>query len=201
MERARAALGEARAAGFDNISLDLMMWLPGQTVEQWLDVELPRVQNPRVDLLGETADRELLHIELQSANDIEMPLRMSEYCLAIRRKLGRFPRQVLVYVGEPAMTMARELRGPRQLVEWDAVDIRDLDGELLLESSEVSDNVIAILARLRNERDAVRRIVASCAGLSSGDRGAALEQLLAEQGYKFDHGASAAAAAEVYRAS
>jgi oxygen-independent coproporphyrinogen-3 oxidase len=34
--RARAAVQEARAAGFDNISLDLMMWLPQQTVEQWL---------------------------------------------------------------------------------------------------------------------------------------------------------------------
>jgi oxygen-independent coproporphyrinogen-3 oxidase len=34
--RARAAFGEARTAGFDNISLDLMMWLPGQRVEQWL---------------------------------------------------------------------------------------------------------------------------------------------------------------------
>jgi oxygen-independent coproporphyrinogen-3 oxidase len=27
----------ARAAGFDNISLDLMMWLPQQTVGQWLE--------------------------------------------------------------------------------------------------------------------------------------------------------------------
>jgi len=26
----------ARAAGFDNVSLDLMMWLPQQSVEQWL---------------------------------------------------------------------------------------------------------------------------------------------------------------------
>ena len=34
--RARAALVEARAAGFDNISLDLMMWLPAQRVEDWL---------------------------------------------------------------------------------------------------------------------------------------------------------------------
>jgi oxygen-independent coproporphyrinogen-3 oxidase len=33
--RARAAVGEARAAGFDNISLDLMMWLPGQTRADW----------------------------------------------------------------------------------------------------------------------------------------------------------------------
>jgi oxygen-independent coproporphyrinogen III oxidase len=36
-ERARAALDEARAAGFDNISLDLMMWLPQQRVSDWLE--------------------------------------------------------------------------------------------------------------------------------------------------------------------
>src|SRR6185295_7715992 len=35
--RARAALVEARHAGFDNISLDLMMWLPQQSVAEWLE--------------------------------------------------------------------------------------------------------------------------------------------------------------------
>ncbi len=35
--RAVDAFGMARAAGFDNISLDLMMWLPRQTVAQWLE--------------------------------------------------------------------------------------------------------------------------------------------------------------------
>jgi oxygen-independent coproporphyrinogen-3 oxidase len=35
-DRVRRAVREARAAGFDNISLDLMMWLPGQTVEAWM---------------------------------------------------------------------------------------------------------------------------------------------------------------------
>jgi oxygen-independent coproporphyrinogen III oxidase len=34
--RAVAAVGEARRAGFSNISLDLMMWLPGQRVDEWL---------------------------------------------------------------------------------------------------------------------------------------------------------------------
>ncbi|MBL8140387.1 MAG: coproporphyrinogen III oxidase family protein, partial [Acidobacteria bacterium] len=33
--RARAALREIRDAGFDNVSLDLMMWLPGQSVGEW----------------------------------------------------------------------------------------------------------------------------------------------------------------------
>ena len=34
--RAREAFEMARAAGFDNVSLDLMMWLPQQSVDQWL---------------------------------------------------------------------------------------------------------------------------------------------------------------------
>lgn len=34
--RAREAFGMARAAGYDNVSLDLMMWLPGQSVADWL---------------------------------------------------------------------------------------------------------------------------------------------------------------------
>jgi oxygen-independent coproporphyrinogen-3 oxidase len=34
--RAEEAVEMARAAGFDNVSLDLMMWLPGQDVTQWL---------------------------------------------------------------------------------------------------------------------------------------------------------------------
>jgi oxygen-independent coproporphyrinogen-3 oxidase len=35
--RARVAFAEARVAGFDNISIDLMMWLPGQRVEEWFE--------------------------------------------------------------------------------------------------------------------------------------------------------------------
>jgi oxygen-independent coproporphyrinogen-3 oxidase len=35
--RAQQAVGMARAAGFTNLSLDLRMWLPQQTVDQWLE--------------------------------------------------------------------------------------------------------------------------------------------------------------------
>jgi oxygen-independent coproporphyrinogen-3 oxidase len=37
VERAKAAYAEARSAGYDNVSLDLMMWLPGQIVDEWLE--------------------------------------------------------------------------------------------------------------------------------------------------------------------
>ncbi|MEQ1757864.1 MAG: radical SAM family heme chaperone HemW [Vicinamibacterales bacterium] len=35
--RAAEAVAEARRAGFDNVSLDLMMWLPEQSVASWLE--------------------------------------------------------------------------------------------------------------------------------------------------------------------
>lgn len=34
-QRAADVVGEARRAGFDNLSLDLMLWLPGQSPESW----------------------------------------------------------------------------------------------------------------------------------------------------------------------
>jgi hypothetical protein len=59
--------------------------LTGTAIAKWLDVELPKVQNLRLDLLGETVGDELIHLELQSGNDAAMPLRMAEYCLGVYR--------------------------------------------------------------------------------------------------------------------
>src|ERR1017187_2026219 len=148
-----------------------MRELTGAAVESWIDVELPKVvQNTRVDLLGETADKGLVHLELQSGHDPDMPLRMAEYCLGVFRLFERFPRQVLLYVGEAPLRMASELRGDDVWFRYRAIDIRELDGERLLESEEVGDNVIAILARLGDHKDAVRRIVERIAGLVPVER-------------------------------
>jgi len=59
-------------------------------------VELPEIRDLRVDLLGETAENGLVHIELQSANDSDMALRMAEYSIAIRRRFGRNPAQLIL---------------------------------------------------------------------------------------------------------
>jgi predicted transposase/invertase (TIGR01784 family) len=75
-----------------------LLQLTGVTVERWLNVELPRAQNPRVDLLGETHEGELVHVEFQSSNDRTMAHRMAEYYLAIYRQLNRYPRQTLIFV-------------------------------------------------------------------------------------------------------
>src|ERR1022692_4374337 len=147
-----------------------MRELTGTTVAKWLDVELPKVQNLRLDLLGETADGGLVHVELQSGNDAAMPLRMAEYCLGVFRLFGRLPRQVVLYVGEAQLRMESELRGPDVLFQYRLIDIRTLDGDRLLESDAVGDNVIAILAGLRDHEEAVGKIVKRIAGLAAAER-------------------------------
>ena len=152
--------------------------LTGFTVERWHNAELPTVQSRRADMLGETADSTLVHIELQSTNESGMALRMLEYAAAICRQFHRFPEQMVLYVGDAPLRMKGRITGPRLAFACRMVDIRSLDGEALLASGRVEDNVIAVLARLGNERDAVKRILRSIARCGSQRRAAALSELM-----------------------
>jgi predicted transposase YdaD len=152
--------------------------LTGGSVERWLDIELPKVQNPRMDLLGELSGGGLLHLELQSGNDPEMPERMAEYAIGTYRRFKQFPRQVVLYVGERAIRMQPTLRGPRFSFSYELKDLRDLDGDKLLSSPDLGDNVLAVLARLRDSKAAVAGIVRRIADLDATKREDAVAQLM-----------------------
>jgi hypothetical protein len=175
-----------------DVALKLLLRLPGllalkeltgSAIDTWVDAEFPKIQNIRADLLGTTSDGHLIHLELQSSNDGSMPLRMAEYSLGIFRLFRQFPRQILVYVGELPLRMQTELDGPDFSFRYRAVDIRTLDGDRLLDSAAVGDNVIAI-TRLRDHKEAVRRIVERIAGLPGAEREASLGQLLVLSGLR-----------------
>jgi hypothetical protein len=126
--------------------------ITGVRVARWLNVELPRVRQTRVALLGESAHQEpdLIRIELQSTNDPQVPLRMAEYSLGVYRKFQRFPRQIVLYAGEAGMRIPTELAGRDHVCRYTLIDIRTLDSEPLLNSVLPADHVIAILTRLRD---------------------------------------------------
>ena len=151
--------------------------LTGFAVTRWHNVELPAVQNRRADMLGETAEGTLVHIELQSTNQPGMALRMLEYAAAIHRQFGRFPEQVVLYVGKAPLRMKSGIVAPHLKFDCRMVDIRSLDGERLIASRRVEDNVLAVLASLRDERDAVKRILRSI-GRSGPRRRVAFEELM-----------------------
>jgi predicted transposase YdaD len=144
---------------------------------RWINVEAPKVSNRRVDLLGELPDENLVHIELQSRNEKDFPLRMAEYLFGIGRQYGRLPRQVALYVGEAPLRMKDRIESPDVSVRFHLVEIRDLDGERLLASAQAGDNVLAILTRLGGQPKVLRRILARIAAAPSGDRDEALAEL------------------------
>jgi hypothetical protein len=84
---------------------------------------------------------------------------------------------VVLYVGEPKLSMTGELRGPDVIFQYRVIDIRTLNGDRLLESEAVGDNIIAILAGLRDHKGAVRKIMGRIAGLAPAEREKALAQL------------------------
>ena len=154
--------------------------IAGAPIGRLLNVELPEVQQTRVDLLFETAEdlRRLIAIELQSANDPLLPLRMAEYSLRVYRIHKQFPEQYVLYVGNQKMNMASVLIGPNHVCRYKIIDIRLLDEEMLLNSPFAGDNVLAILTRHKDRRETIRRILARIGTLEVGGRDAAFSKLI-----------------------
>ncbi|MGI8741631.1 MAG: hypothetical protein ACR2NN_03475 [Bryobacteraceae bacterium] len=160
--------------------------LTGVFIRNWLDVELPKFHNPRVDLLGEAPDGSLIHMDLQSGNDS----RMAEYAFGVYRLFDQFPRQILVYVGEARLQMPTQLKGPRLLFEYEIVDftIWMESGFYRAKKSRImrlrTCRVIAVLARFRDREIAVREIVGKLSGLRGEWREFYLSALLTLAGLR-----------------
>ncbi|MDQ1471271.1 MAG: hypothetical protein QOJ99_2751 [Bryobacterales bacterium] len=108
--------------------------LTGFEVRLWHNVELPEVRSLRVDLPGETADGRLAYIELQSTNDPDIVWRMAEYAFALRQRFGRWPEQMVLYVGKAALKMEACIEQPFITYQCRIVNICQIDAEPLLAS-------------------------------------------------------------------
>ncbi len=155
----------------------LVKTLGGGRVVRWLEVENLKVESSQVDRLCMVEGGGLVHMELQSTNYKDMPARMAEYALAVRRRFRKMPRQVVLYVGRTPMRMATEFREGRMTHEYEIIDFRKLDAQPFLDSPDVGDNVVAVLGRLRDQRAAVAKIIARIGRLQGSEREAAVAQL------------------------
>ncbi len=156
----------------------------GESVSEWLDTETPEVKTSSVDLLGVTTEGHLLHVELQSSNDSTMVLRMAEYCLRIYRQHKKFPKQIVLYIGDAPLRMKASLTGPDLTFRYSLFDIRTLDGSALLASASIQDNLLAVLTRLPDRLDVVREILARIAKLETSAMREAFAQFLIISGLR-----------------
>ncbi len=165
----------------------LLQLLIGGEAREMLTVEYPTVQMRRPDLVVRLTDGRLYHLELQSTNDSAMPWRMLEYFYLLCQAYGQPPYQQVLYVGDTPLIMAALLEYPTLLFEYDVIDIRTLDGETLLASAALEDNLLALLCRLANPREAIQRLLARIAHMAGAARDDALAQLLALAGLRRIH--------------
>jgi hypothetical protein len=158
--------------------------LAGSPVREWLNVEFPRTRNARADLLGRLEDGRLLHLELQGQNDSEMEWRLLDYYGLIRRQTGESPFQVVLYAGEEPLRMRDRIAERGLRFRYRLVDMREFEAEKLLASESISDNMMAILCRLQDRRDVVRRILARIDRIEGGRREDMLARLLVLSGLR-----------------
>jgi hypothetical protein len=155
-----------------------LQMLAGDSIADWLDIELPQMELPRMDLLGRLSGGRLAHFELQSGNDDRMPERMAGYALGVFRQFREFPKQIVLYIGREKVRMKPRLMAEDFRFRYTVLDIRKLDGYGMLASRNTGDALLAVLADLRDRRAAVAEVVRRIAGLEPTDRHEALQQLL-----------------------
>lgn len=162
----------------------LLQRLTGSRPLEWLTIEIPSVKSRRVDLVCRLVDGRILHLELQSSNDPRMIWRMHEAYPYIFERYEVPPVQTVLYVGRERARMQASVEHLDLTYRFHLIDIRDLDGEELLSSMDLGDNLLAILAQMRDRREAVRRVLERITRLEGRERADALTRLLVLSGLR-----------------
>ena len=169
---------------FRQSGLGILRELTGSAVARWLDKELPDVRNTRADMLGETKEGQIVHLEFQSDIPKVLGLRMAGYYVEIYRLFDRHPLQVLIYVGRAKLRLNPRFKSPTMDFRFEVVDLSKMDGDSFLNSGLIGDRILAVLMRLKNRTGAIREILKSIAGLDVKERADAMSQLLVISGLR-----------------
>ena len=157
---------------------ELLRLLVGGQAREMLTVEYPSVRLRRPDLVVRLTDGRLYHLELQSTNDPTMPWRMLDYYSLLHQHYGQAPQQQVLYVGEAPLALASHIAVATLSFHYEVIDIRTLDGERLLASAVLEDNLLALLCGSDNPRLVVQRLLQRIGDLPRPARSDAVVALL-----------------------
>jgi predicted transposase YdaD len=94
----------------------------------------------------DTAERFILHLEFQSADEEYMIYRMQEYYGILRKKYRLPVKQFVIYLGEKAATMQTRLAPEEVFTGFNLQSLRDYSYQSLLSSDVPEEIILAILA-------------------------------------------------------
>ncbi|MBF0609173.1 MAG: hypothetical protein HQL61_16660, partial [Magnetococcales bacterium] len=140
--------------------------LTGYDTGKFIDVQFPDIQTREADIVIETPDGEIIQIEIQSTNDSMMLERMYLYSALIYNQHKRLPIQIVLYVGNKPLNMKSTMESGLNRYNYRLVDVRNLDGNKLIDSDDPDDNVLAILCTTDDIDGTIKRILVKFSLLS-----------------------------------
>ena len=116
---------------------------------------VPRTIERRADVLKmatdkRTGEKKLVHLELQSSNDPNMPWRMLVY-KGLFYEIYQLPiEQYVIFLGAGKPTMQTEISLPDLWFRYNIIAINTIDYETFINSEEPEEIILAILADFKN---------------------------------------------------
>ncbi|MBF0538741.1 MAG: hypothetical protein HQL03_10875 [Nitrospirae bacterium] len=158
--------------------------LTGYEADRFIDIQFPDVAVRYVDIAFETADGNIVQLELQSTNDNTMLKRMFLYAGFIYNQYNRLPIQVVLYIGNKPLNMETSMECGLIKYAYKLIDMRNVDGNQLIDSNDPNDNVLAILCKIDDPYVTIKRILDKLYPLSPMEREDYIRKLLYLSGLK-----------------
>jgi hypothetical protein len=135
---------------FQTVPKALIKLLVNKEIKEVLETSFPKVEERRVDLLTRLEDDTLFHLEIQSINDSLMPKRMLKYASLIYENYDEFPKQMVLYIGVKKIKIKNEISTQNLWYNYELRDISEFDCSKLINSENITDNIIAILFNIKD---------------------------------------------------
>jgi len=149
----------------------LMRDIIGIKYKRELDSVFTTTKERRVDLLLESEDGSILHIEFQTTNDRTMLYRMFEYYSLIKMEYKeKTIHQKLIYLGEDKCNMKNTLKDSKLSYEYELIDLKDFQCDDLLDSDNMADITFAFLCNVRNREKLFRKALSKLRNLPEQER-------------------------------
>jgi predicted transposase YdaD len=148
-------------------AVGIIFWLAtGQKIEgkaKVLPTEIRFVKSFYPDILLEIRGK-IIHIEIQVQQDKTLPERMLDYFYVIRKKYGKNPTQIVLFVGKgnppPSKFELKDEFGTQNLsFNFIVLDMKKIDPDVFIKSEKPEEVIVGILAgKFKDKTKIIRKV-------------------------------------------
>jgi predicted transposase YdaD len=148
-------------------AVGIIFWLAtGQKIEgkaKILSTEIRFVKSFYPDILLEIGGK-IIHIEIQVQQDKTLPERMLDYFYAIRKKYGKTPTQIVLFIGKgnppPSNFELKDEFGTQNLsFNFVVLDMKKIDPDVFIKSEKPEEVIVGILAgKFKDKPEIIKKV-------------------------------------------